>query len=156
MVTVPRSGDLAGPEITVTPNQARAARAAACRPAVGIQRIAIFPSSLPGEPPYTSVFLAQAFPPPVPLPIPSSLALLQLFPRKAETKDASQGDPCEGSLFLGLVSSPHGAMWVMPGGCSPPGVGRGDGDRSQGRQQPSDTPGYLEKNIPCQGLTGRE
>lgn len=38
----PRSGDLAGPEITVTPNQARAARAAACHPAVGIQRIAIF------------------------------------------------------------------------------------------------------------------
>lgn len=42
MVTVPRSGDLAGPKITVTPNQARAARAAACHPAVGIQRIAIF------------------------------------------------------------------------------------------------------------------
>ena len=109
MVTVPCSGDLVGPEITVTPNQARAARAAACRPAYkGSPFCTPLCRGSPCAPQYSHPGRPAA------LALPPSLALLQLFPRKAETKDAPaawQGDACEAPL-----SSASCPLPAAPGG----------------------------------------
>lgn len=113
MVTVPAQGTLLAPKLPSPP-----IKRGQPVPPHAIRQSAYKGSPFSTEPPCTSVFPAQAFPPLVPLPIPSSLALLQLFPRKAETKDALavlQGDPHEASLFLGFTPSPRGAVRVMRG-----------------------------------------